>query len=40
MSARAFLVVVAVVALIVAVAYMHRPRAAGPAAASALHGGR
>lgn len=40
MSARAFLIVVAVVALIVAVAYMHRPRGESPAAASALHGGR
>jgi len=40
MSTRAFLIVLAVVALLVAAAYMHRPRGSNAHATAPLHGGR
>jgi len=40
MSTRAFLIVLVAVALLVAVAYAHRPRRSGSVVSSSLHGGR
>jgi len=40
MTTRAFLIVLAVVALLVAVAYMHRPRGTSAHVLPPLHGGR
>jgi len=40
MSTRAFLIVLAVAALLVAVAYMHAPRGSSARTVTPLHGGR